>query len=394
MRNFDNKSLCCGCGGCAIVCPTNSITMSLDESGFVFPSVNTDLCINCDLCEKKCPVLNHDNETDLNHQMYIAYSKNKTTRFNGSSGGMFGVFAEKIISDGGVVYGAAFDEDFKLKCTEASTINDLTPLYKSKYIQSDLGDSFIKIKERLDSGKQVLLVSTPCQVYALKLYLNKEYKNLITIDFVCHGVPSQFLFDKCKNYVEEKENIKLLEYSFRAKKKNGATPHYYKIKYKKGKNLKEKIALYTDSPFYYGFQRYITLRDSCYECHFSYSNRVSDITIGDFHEVDKYLKGINRFDGVSSVVINTEKGKQLYNDIKENTVWNILDFSMMLQNRELMCGGTKKPDIRDEFVTALSSQPFDRVVKKYLDGKHQYSKKIYYAMPLFFRRIVKKVLNR
>ncbi len=394
MISVKNKSLCCGCGSCAVSCPSKAIEMYPDQAGFVFPSINKYLCTSCGLCEKKCPVLNHNNTVDTNHDIYIAYANDKTTRYNGSSGGMFGLFAEKVIFDGGVVYGAAFDKELKLKCSKANTLKELYPLYKSKYLQSDLGDSFPEIKKILDTGSKVLFVSTPCQVYALKLYLNKNYENLITVDFICHGVPSQTLFDKCRSYVEKKENIKLLSYSFRAKRKNGVTPHYYKIEYERNGNKKERIALYTESPFYYGFQRYITLRDSCYDCRFSYSNRVSDITIGDFHEVDRYLDGINRFDGVSSVVINTEKGCKLWNKVKDNTVCHTLDFKLLLQNKELMCGGTEKPLVRDEFVSALSTLPFNVVVKKYLNGKRQYTKKLYYSMPAILRKIMKKVMIR
>ncbi len=392
MISVKDKSLCCGCSSCALSCPTNAIEMVEDEAGFVFPSVNQALCINCSLCEKRCPVLNHENAEDKNHSVFIAYAKDQDVRFNGSSGGMFGLIAKNVISNGGVVFGAAFDEQFKLKCTPAQNEQQLYPLYKSKYLQSDIGDSFEKIKLLLDEGKQVLFVSTPCQVYALKLWLSKDYQNLITVDFVCHGVPSQSLFDKCRDFVEKRDSVKLLSYSFRAKKKNGATPHYYKYVVSKNGKAKEKLALYTDSPFYYGFQKYITLRDSCYDCHFSYSNRVSDITIGDFHEVDKYISGINRFDGVSNLVVNTPKGESVWESIKNDTIFYELDFLLLLQNGELMCGGTNKPKQRDEFVDALASQPFEKVVEKYLDGRRQYTKKVYYALPKFLRKIMKKVL--
>lgn len=394
MISIHDKSLCCGCGSCALSCPKSAIKMHIDEAGFIFPSVNNDLCVECDICEKKCPVLNHDNELDTNHQIYIAYAKDETIRYNGSSGGMFGLIAKKVISSGGIVYGAAFRKNFKLKCTKASNLEELKLLYKSKYLQSDLSNSFIEIKDILNTGKQVLFVSTPCQVYALKLYLDKDYENLFTVDFVCHGVPSQALFDKCLEYVEQRKNIRLLEYSFRAKKRNGTTPHYCKLKYEKNGKIKEKIMLYTDSPFYYGFQKYITLRDSCYDCHFSYSNRTSDITIGDFHEVDKYIKGINRFDGISNVVINTPKGNNLWNEIKSQSVYQTLDFSMLLDNKELMCGGTKKPVERDEFISDLISKNFDEVVENHLKCKTKYIKKMYYSMPKILRKIMKKVLIR
>lgn len=390
----DNKAMCCGCATCEMVCPTHSISINIDNAGFTFPTINSTSCINCNLCEKSCPILNHTNQENLEHDVYIAYAKSESVRFNGSSGGMFGLIAQHIINEGGVVYGAAFDENLNLKCTCAETIDDLQPLYKSKYIQSDLSHIFFKIKDQLDNNIQVLFVATPCQVCALKLFLKKEYDNLLTVDFVCHGVPSQHFFDKCRAYVEKKEKLTITGYSFRTKKKNGSTPHYYTIKYVKNNKSRQRTALYIDSPFYLGFQKYITLRDSCYDCHFSSSNRVSDITIGDFHEVDKYIDGINRFDGISSFVINTEKGNCIWSAIKGNTVFYQMDFKKLIANKEFMCGSTQKPKERDAFLKALISEEFEIVVKKYLNSKKQFTKRVYYLLPKFVRKTMKRIMMK
>ena len=148
-----------------------------------------------------------------------------------------------------------------------------------------------------------------------------------------------------------------------------------------------------DSLFYNGFQKYITLRDSCYDCHFSHSNRCSDITIGDFHGIDKYISGINRFDGVSTVCINSPKGNAFWQDIQEETVYYPIEFSKLLDRGEFMCGGTKKPEQREPFLKALKEESFEVVVKKYLDGSKSYKKKMYYCMPKSIRNIMKKVLG-
>lgn len=394
MIKVDDKSNCCGCGSCAKNCPVGAIKIMPDKAGFLYPELNQELCVECGLCEKLCPVLNHENEENCEHNVYIAFAKKRDDRLNGSSGGMFGVIAKNEIEKGATVYAAAFDENLKLCTTSAKTDAELVSLYKSKYLQNDLKDSFEKIKEKLIGGEKVMFVSTPCQVYALKLFLNRDYENLLTVDFVCHGVPSQDFFDKCKDYTEKKEKIKIKEFMFRAKKKNGSTPHYFKIKYEKNNKEYEKTALYLEDYFYTGFQKYITLRDSCYDCKFSYSNRVSDITLGDFHEVDKYIKGINRFDGVSCLVTNTEKGKQVWSEIKEKTEFYELDFKLLLENGELMCGGTKKPHRREEFIYDLENSEFENVVYKHLNGKGQVAKRVYYNMPKFLRKIMKKVWIR
>ncbi len=394
MIKIDDKARCCGCGSCARNCPKDAIKIREDKAGFLYPNFDADLCVECGLCEELCPVLNHKNEENTEHNVYIAFAKDRNDRLSGSSGGMFGTIAKNEMRKGAVVYAAAFDEKLKLRTASAKTEGELLPFYKSKYLQNDLADSFSKIKEQLLNGERVMFVSTPCQVWALKLFLRKDYDNLLTVDFVCHGVPSQKLFDRCKELTESEQGINIKDFVFRAKKKNGATPHYFKMKYIKGGVEHERTALYLEDYFYTGFQKYITLRDSCYDCQFSYSNRVSDITLGDFHEVDKYIKGINRFDGISTLVTNTMKGERVWEEIKDNTVFHQLDFKLLLENGELMCGGTQKPKGRDEFIYNLETCDFKDIVSKYLNGKRQIAKRVYYNMPNMVRKIMKKVWIR
>lgn len=363
--------------------------MVSDEAGFLYPRIDTTVCVRCGLCEARCPVLHHENGYEKKHSLFAAYARDTGVRFLGSSGGMFGLFAEKILQQGGVVYGAAFDEELQLRCKSAESVEELGPLYKSKYLQSDTAPAFPEIKKALESGRPLLFVSTPCQVQALRLFLGREYPNLLAVDFLCHGVPSQDFFDKCKEYEEKKSGAKMIDFRFRTKKKHGATPHYFTVTYERKGKIKKKTALYTQSVFYYGFQRYITLRDSCYECRFSYSNRCSDITIGDFHGIDKYVSGINRFDGVSTVCINTERGAAFWSSVSSGAVVYPLDFNRLYEKGELMTGGTEKPAIRDAFVAALATRPFDEVVKTYLNGSREYGKRLYYSMPRVIRKMMK-----
>ncbi len=393
MIKIQDKALCCGCGSCAKVCPKGAITMEADKCGAKYPKIDANKCVDCGICDKHCPVLNYSKGENLSHTLYAAYANDPDTRYEGSSGGMFGLLAKSVIARGGAVYGAAFDGNFQLRCTRAIAEEELKPLYKSKYLQSELTIAFDSIKNDLESGLPVLFVSTPCQVFALKLFLKKAYENLLLVDFLCHGVPSQELFDRCKEYDEKKNKCKITDFQFRAKKKNGSTPHYFKIKYKKEKKEYVKTELYVKSSYYYGFQKYITLRDSCYSCKFAYSNRCSDITIGDFHTIDKYVQGINRFDGVSTVCINTPKGQAAWQSIQEKTVSTLVDFKLIYNAGELMHGGTQKPPRRDDFVRAMEAENFDAVAAKYLDGSKEYAKQIYYGMPSPVRKIMRKLLR-
>lgn len=388
-----NEKDCCGCGACASVCPKRCIKMEKATLGCVIPKVELNDCINCGACEKVCPIKTDSLlNSEFNQTAFAAYAKDNEIRKNGSSGGMFQIFANKVFSLGGIVYGAAFDDLLNLKCTSAQNSDELQHLLKSKYLQSDMGGQFAEIKNVLDAGRQVLYVSTPCQVAALKCFLKKEYDNLITVDFFCHGVPSQAFFNECIEYDEKnKYNGKVIKYTFREKKKNGSTPHYYSCDYiTKNKRVAHRSGYYFESTFYAAFQKYICLRESCYNCKFYGRERNSDITIGDFHEIDKYLKGINRFDGVSTVVINSNKGKKLFELCADNIIAYSVSLERLINDKVCFSACTAKPAERDEFILEYSQHGVDGIYKKYLQPRFYIKNKIYYGLPKFIRNILKK----
>lgn len=393
MIEIIDKKDCCGCFACMQACPKNAITRVIDEFGFTMPKVDSALCISCGKCDSVCPIKNaKSNEGD--HTAYCAYAKDKGVRFNCSSGGMVGVLSNYFFSEyknDAVVYGACFDNDLKLKLTPAYDSEQAKKLYKSKYVESYTDGQFVKIKGELDGNKRVLFVSSPCQVKALKLFLGKEYDNLITVDFICHGVPSQNFFDRCISYQEKKENIKITDYSFRTKIKRGATPHYYTLRYIKGGKQKVKTNLYLKSPFYLAYQKYLTLRDSCYDCKFAYTDRPSDITVCDFHTVEKYLKGINRFDGVSLFTVNSKRGADIFERIKNSLEFTPVDFALLIENKEYMSGATKMPKERQAFLTDLKEKDFSVVVERYFNPKKEWKKAFYYKLPNGVRKVLKKI---
>lgn len=394
MINIMDEKDCCGCGACSEICPKGCISMELGTLGHMFPVVEQNNCIGCGKCEKVCPMLMPLDTSERKTQVaYAAYAKDKKARFKGSSGGIFGVLASELLLHGYIIYGAAFDNDMKLKCARAENIEELQPLMKSKYLQSDLTRKYSEIKENLDNNKKVLFVSTPCQVTALKKYLGKHYENLITLDFFCHGVPSQKFFDECKQYIESKRNIKIVDFQFRSKRKNGSTPHYYSMKYMyKGKTYIEQ-KLYFKSAFYAAFQKYINLRESCYECRFAGKNRNADITIGDFHEIDNYVEGINRFDGISTVIINSYLGSHLW-DLCKNKL-NIIEVNLDQLEKDRVCfaGGTKRPTNRDEFIDDYKTKSFDFLVNKYMNPRSYWKWEIYYLLPKTIREKIKKCMG-
>lgn len=209
MIEILNKEECCGCSACKQKCPKNCIVMKEDEEGFVYPFVQKELCINCGACERVCPVINKI-KGGVPLKAFAAYNENCAIRLKSSSGGIFSLFAEKIINEGGTVFGACFDNNgFSVKHVGITEIKDIELLRGAKYAQSDIGESYKKVEELLKQGKKVLFSGTPCQVSGLRLFLRREYINLVTVEVVCHGVPSpmiwrQYLESVCK----EKKNRK------------------------------------------------------------------------------------------------------------------------------------------------------------------------------------------
>lgn len=393
MIKTNEKKLCSGCGACALVCSQNCITYSNDSLGSPFAVVDKTICIECGACEKVCPIQKTYGQTSIGIKAYATYAKDDEIRYRGSSGGMFETIAKWILSQDGTVFASRFDENIKLRMFEAATEVEVKKLTKSKYLQSDVSQSFPIIRNRIKNGRTVLVCSTPCHIAALKNYLGKDAESdkLYLMDFFCHGVPSQELFDRCKAYVEKRDGIKITGFEFRSKIKNGATPHYYSVKYVKNGKEKLKTGLYLDDPFYLGFQKYITLRDSCYHCPYGSGNHSGDITVGDFHEIEKYVKGINRFDGVSTVIINSEKGRRLWSAVSDNMVVHEIDIQRLYSDHIIYSGGTAEPARRNEFVIDAEKMSFDMLIKKWLNSKQEWKKKIYYHLPSALRKMLKSL---
>ncbi len=299
---------CCACGACVNICPKNAISMKKDRYGFLFPAINSDLCINCKLCKKVCAYQNV-NETNTPLKTWVAVSKNKEKLKKSASGGVFYTLADAVIKEKGCAAGAAFDDKFELSHIIAYDEKTLEKLQGSKYTQSSTGLVFREIRKKLNDDKTVLFSGCPCQVAGLKAYLGKDYSNLITVDLICHGVPSNKAFRDYLKFFEKKKNIKVKKFSFRDKSigwgKNGSIISE--------DNYKFKLYETAESYLYY-FANSLILRKNCYSCKYADSHRTGDITIGDFWGLEKEypeLLGKNKIDeskGVSVIIANTDKG--------------------------------------------------------------------------------------
>ena len=313
MEIYKDKNKCYGCGACKSICPKKAITFELNDKGFYYPIIDKKKCINCGLCKKVCPIEKKLNRSN-NQEIYALKNRNNHVRQNSSSGGFFNAISEYIINKNGYVFGVKFDENFKAIHFGTDKSEEIGGFRGSKYVQSDTLNTYNEVKMLLEKGKLILYSGTPCQIMGLKNFLfNKEYDNLITIDNVCHGVPSPKIFEQHKQYLEDKYCSKITDINFRYKTKNRT--QNMKIKFQ---NEKEYFKTNADDKYYQLFQSDFILRDSCYTCKFSTMNRISDITIGDFWDFKDFLGDFDDKKGVSLVLLNSEKAKNIFDNIKSN----------------------------------------------------------------------------
>lgn len=318
MLEIKNKCDCCGCAACDNICPQNCITMIEDDEGFLYPTVNQQRCINCNLCVHVCPMIKAQNvsnpENTEKHAAYAAYAKDKDLRLHSSSGGVFSLSAEWILQQGGIVFGAAYDRNFLVHHIAIERVEDLSVLRGSKYLQSRTEKAFQQVRDYLDTGKLVLYTGTACQIAGLKRYLRKEYPNLYTIDVLCHGVPSPKVW---KKYIECMQNDShLKDINFRDKV-HGWKQFSLTMKYENGII---DTQVFGKNPYMRMFLKNICLRPSCYACRYKEMDRPSDITIGDAWGIDSYMPEMDDDNGTSVVITHSHRGSEMLEAIEEKMV--------------------------------------------------------------------------
>ena len=305
MINIIDKSKCCGCSACVQVCPKQCIQMHEDNEGFLYPQVNAEICIHCGLCEKVCPEL-HTSKKCEPLSVYAAKNTDEEVRLTSSSGGIFTLLAEQIIEEGGVVFGARFDEKWEVHHIMATTKEELKPFRGSKYVQSRIGTTFKQVKVCLNLGKKVLFTGAPCQVAGLKHYLRKDYDNLLTMDFVCHGVPSPKVWRSYLSEVSEGRNIKNIE--FRNKRCGWKNPSLVlDFEEIEKRRLLSQSRGFDENIFMQAFLSNLILRPSCYDCAEKCGKSGSDITLGDFWGIEKVLSNFDDDRGCSLLLIYSSK---------------------------------------------------------------------------------------
>ncbi len=392
MINIQDKKDCCGCNACVQRCPKHCITMQEDCEGFLYPKVDESLCIDCGLCEKVCPVINQAASREP-LAVYAAKNPDEEIRCQSSSGGVFTMLAEHTIENGGVVFGAGFNENWEVEHRYTETKEGLAAFRGSKYVQSRIGETFKQAETFLKQGREVLFSGTPCQIAALKLFLRKEYDNLITVDFICHGVPSPGVFRTYldeekekfarerdgKNSVSssipslaERESLSTIEnevnieaISFRDKKKGWKKFSFVLVLSKASaegeKNTVSSSYTLRENPFLRGFLADLYLRPSCHACPTKNLKSGSDITLGDYWGIAQTMPELDDDKGVSVITVNTQRGKVLL--LSVGAELHKADYEDVKLKNPAICHSSRIPKRRKEFYSNTGESFHKKVIR-------------------------------
>ena len=406
MIQIENKQDCCGCNACVQRCPKQCISMIEDKEGFLYPQVDVDSCVNCGLCDKVCPVI-HQNPVRQPLGVYAGINPNEIIRMQSSSGGIFTMIAEQIIDEGGVVFGVKYNEHWEAVHDYALTKQDLVAFRTSKYIQSIVGKTYKEAESFLRQGKKVLYSGTPCQIAGLKKFLRRNYENLLTIDFICHGTPSPGVFrwylseeltriacmkNKRKMFalqnIPEIPKIDLLakEYNLEIKgirfrdKRKGWRKYSFVLDVAKlsvfGKKKMISLSQTFDMHvFLRGFLKDLYLRPSCYACPAKQLKSGADITIGDWWGIQKIKPEIDDDKGISAIIVNSNSGVRQIQKLNINV--HEVEYADLCQNNSALLRSAVIPTTRDTFYAVDGNSFFEKINEICrISAKDRFKKKI------------------
>lgn len=360
MSRLCDPILCTGCSSCAQICPHGCITMKPDSEGFRRPVVDESRCTDCGACAAACPVLRRPASPSL-PVAYAAKNRDESVRSVSSSGGVFTLLAEHVLAQGGVVFGAAYDADFKVEHRMVETPQQLSALRSAKYVQSDLSDSFRQVKDLLAQGRQVLFSGTPCQVSGLRSFLDKDEPNLLTVDLVCHGSPSPAVWARYLDWRSEQkcDGHRPVTVNLRAKD-TGWSSYSVDIRWPYGVNY---IASKQDDPYLRAYLDALCLRPSCHRCSFKGLNRVADFTLGDYWGVWDQLPAMSDNKGTSIVLVHSEKAKALWAQLSDSMTVREADVRRCMEhNPSALQSSRYDPELRASFMHRYQDEDFSTLV--------------------------------
>lgn len=390
MNNVSNKNKygCCGCTACESICPNRAIVMKPDNLGFLYPKVNGTLCTNCGLCLKICEFhTNYDRSQNLTiPKIYALRQKDMNEVAKSQSGGAFAVFSDYILDIGGVVYGVGYTGHFRATHKRAETRQERDEFRLSKYVQSDVSTAFSDVKKDLSAGRTVLFSGTPCQVAGLKKFVGKKLQeHLFTMDLVCHGVCAPFVWRDYLKWLENKRGKKIVKVEFRDKKHFGWKSHKETFVYE------DDTYTYT---YTYMFYSHINLRYSCSNCPFTNTQRVGDVTMGDYWGLERLSADFaNDNKGCSLVFLNTEKSLRWFEKIKSHVEYMESDLTKCLQPQ--LQHPTVPHEKREQFEVDYVKHGFPRIAYLYGDmGWRFHCKNILKKLKMLVGIILRKLKLR
>lgn len=389
----NSNSKCTGCRTCENICPKNCISLVENNEGFLFPYIDFEKCIKCNKCSEHC-LIDHEFkfEDEIKQKYYLSYNRNKNELMNSSSGGVFYVVAKNIIKNNGIVFGATMDSNMQVLHCSVQTYDELIELLGSKYVQSNVNDTYKKVKKYLLDERYVLYTGTPCQIAGLKMYLHKDYSNLYTIDILCHGVPSQKMFSSHIKWLEHRYNKKIQYFKFRNKHVSKWGDYHYCYKFTNSNKIHSGNALF--DVFFKSFIKEQIFRDSCYSCKYASLHREGDFTIGDFWGVKQYYPDIDTNDGISILIINTNKGNNLFENIKDNLVYRETKIEWVMKNNHNLSHPASKPIEREKIFNYIETNGYDQWASNYRHSKEYIIRKVSSKIPNLLKTVVKIIIAK
>lgn len=347
--------LCTGCSACANACPEQCIQMAADAEGFLRPKIDSSQCVVCGTCQNVCPVL-HPKANSHETVAYAAVHKDDAIRLESTSGGVFSLLCQWVLDHGGIVFGAAYADDFSVAHGCVEKASDLSKLRTAKYAQSAIGDSYRRAKTILEQGRYVLFSGTPCQIGGLRTFLGKDYGRLLTVDLICHGVPSPAVWEHYIQYRGEQDAQGERPTSINLRsKESGWAGYSIRFDYAGGQTYRMPNS---QDPYLRCFVKDLCLRPSCYACSFKGIDRCSDFTLGDYWGVWSQLPELDDNQGTSIVLLHSEKAKRIWPELLSGMKAVQVDADQCFSENPSALSSATEPDDRQMFLSRYQSEDF------------------------------------